>query len=124
LAGRDREAEPSAGGEAAKALGKAEEDDEDAASGTGGPVAATARGSERAPAALADRCARKERRSSRDALRGHGKVESRGCPHCAGRDIVAWGRANGLARYRCKSCGRTFNAVTKTAMAGLRKKEQ
>src|SRR5271167_3942089 len=44
--------------------------------------------------------------------------------HCAGRDIVAWGRANGLARYRCKSCGRTFNALTKTAMAGLRKKEQ
>ncbi len=44
---------------------------------------------------------------------GHGKVESRGSPHCAGRNIVAWGRANGLARYRCKSCGRTFGVATK-----------
>jgi transposase-like protein len=54
----------------------------------------------------------------------HGKVERMGCPHCAERDIVAWGRANGLARYRCKSCRRTFNALTKTPMARLRKKEQ
>ena len=67
-----------------------------------------------------------ERRVREDALGeiGHSKVERRGCPHCTGRDIVAWGRANGVARYRCKSCGRTFNALTKTTMAGLRKKEQ
>ena len=69
---------------------------------------------------------RSGRRIRGDALGeiGHGKVERRGCPHCAGQDIVAWGRANGLARYRCKSCGRTFNALTKTPMARLRKKEQ
>ncbi len=114
---------PAQRGEAAKALGKA---DEDPASGSGGPVEAAARGSGRAPAALADRRARKARRVGEDALGGAGqaKVERRGCPHCAGRDIVAWGRARGLARYRCKSCGRTFNALTKTAMAGLRKKER
>ncbi len=110
-------------GQAARALCKA---DEDAASGCGGPVEATARGSEHAPAALADRYARKERRVREDALGdvGQAKVERQGCPHCAGRDVVAFGRANGLARYRCKSCGRTFNALTKTPMAGLRKKEQ
>ena len=70
--------------------------------------------------------ARSERRVGEDALGeiGPGKVERRGCPHCTGRDIVAWGRANGLARYRCKSCGRTFNALTKTPMAQLRKKER
>ena len=51
------------------------------------------------------------------------RVESQGCPHCAGREIVGWGRSDGLLRFRCKSCGRTFNALTKTPMAHLRKKE-
>ena len=55
---------------------------------------------------------------------GHDKVESRGCPHCAGRVLVGWGHKNGMPRYRCKSCGRTFNALTKTPMARLRKKER
>jgi transposase-like protein len=51
-------------------------------------------------------------------------VESQGCPHCAGREVVGWGRSDGLLRFRCKSCGRTFNALTKTPMAHLRKKER
>ena len=68
---------------------------------------------------------RPERRVRSDGLEGsgHSKVEAQGCPHCGGRDIVGWGRANALARYRCKGCGRTFNALTKTPMARLRKKE-
>ena len=33
------------------------------------------------------------------------RVERQGCPHCAGRDLVGWGRASGLLRFRCKSCG-------------------
>ncbi len=66
------------------------------------------------------------RRGREDALgtSGHERVESRGCPHCAGREIVAWGRSHGLSRFRCKSCGRTFNALTKTPLAHLRKKER
>jgi transposase-like protein len=52
------------------------------------------------------------------------RVERQGCPHCASREIVGWGRSNGLLRFRCKSCGRTFNALTKTPMAHLRKKEK
>ena len=52
------------------------------------------------------------------------RVEARGCPHCAGREIVGWGRSHGLLRFRCKSCGRTFNGLTKTPMARLRKKEK
>ena len=51
------------------------------------------------------------------------RVTAQGCPHCAGREIVGWGRSRGLLRFRCKSCGRTFNALTKTPMAHLRKKE-
>jgi transposase-like protein len=48
----------------------------------------------------------------------------KGCPHCAGREIVGWGRSHGLLRFRCKSCGRTFNALTKTPTAHLRKKDR
>src|SRR5271156_4015872 len=72
--------------------------------------------------------------SGKGGKRGRGKdalgtasverVESQGCPHCAGREIVGWGRSDGLLRFRCKSCGRTFNALTKTPMAHLRKKER
>jgi hypothetical protein len=36
---------------------------------------------------------------------------------------VIRGRSNGLKRYCCKGCGRTFNALTGTALARLRKKE-
>jgi transposase-like protein len=52
------------------------------------------------------------------------RLERQGCPHCAGAEIVGWGRSDGLLRFRCKSCGRTFNALTKTPMAHLRKKEK
>ena len=33
------------------------------------------------------------------------RVESQGCPHCAGREISGWGRSDGLLRFRCKSSG-------------------
>jgi transposase-like protein len=52
------------------------------------------------------------------------RVAAQGCPHCAGREVVGWGRSHGLLRFRCKACGRTFNALTKTPMAHLRKKEK
>jgi transposase-like protein len=52
------------------------------------------------------------------------RVAAQGCPHRTGRDIVGWGRSDGLMRFRCKSCGRTFNALTKTPMAHLHKKEK
>jgi hypothetical protein len=38
--------------------------------------------------------------------------------------VVGWGRSHGLLRFRCKSCWRTFKALTKTPMAHLRKKEK
>ncbi len=67
------------------------------------------------------------KRSRREDALGTTSVErvaARGCPHCAGREVVGWGRSHGLLRFRCKSCGRTFNALTKTPMARLRKKEK
>ena len=45
------------------------------------------------------------------------------CPHCATTAPQRWGRASGLRRYRCGACRKTFNALTGTSLARLRKKE-
>lgn len=45
--------------------------------------------------------------------------EVTGCPHCGSHHRVRNGSANGLQRYRCKDCGRTFNALTGTSLAKL-----
>ncbi len=45
---------------------------------------------------------------------GQRRVDSIGCPHCDSRDVVHWGKASALPRYRCKGCQRTFNGLTKT----------
>jgi transposase-like protein len=44
------------------------------------------------------------------------------CPHCRAAALQRWGHASGLRRYRCKGCGKTFNALTGTSLARLRKK--
>lgn len=44
------------------------------------------------------------------------------CPRCQGKVIYRHGMANGLHRYRCQSCGRTFNGLTGTPLARLRLK--
>jgi transposase-like protein len=55
---------------------------------------------------------------------GQLRVDSFGCPHCGNRDVVRWGEASALPRYRCKACRRTFNALTKTPLANLRMKDK
>ena len=44
------------------------------------------------------------------------------CPHCHGTRLVRNGTADGLQRYKCRSCARTFNALTGTPLARLRHK--
>lgn len=44
------------------------------------------------------------------------------CPSCGGTHIVKDGFATGLQRYLCRSCQRTFNALTATPLAGLHKR--
>ena len=44
------------------------------------------------------------------------------CPHCGNEGTVRNGSANGLQRYKCRSCHRTFNALTGTPLARLRQK--
>ena len=62
--------------------------------------------------------------AARIAELGQRRVDSLGCPHCANRDVVRWGTASALPRYRCKACRRTFNALTKTPLAKLRMKDK
>jgi transposase-like protein len=44
------------------------------------------------------------------------------CPHCKGKRVSRYGRANGLQRYRCGACGKTFSALTGTPLCGLHKR--
>src|SRR5258707_10103961 len=46
------------------------------------------------------------------------------CPHCRSDDVTHWGAAHGFPRYRCGSCRRTFNILTKTPLARLRNKDR
>lgn len=46
------------------------------------------------------------------------------CPHCQHQEFTKWGYASNLQRWRCKSCSKTFNALTSTPLAHLRKKEK
>ena len=66
-----------------------------------------------------------KRQSATKALR---LVESaRGplsCPSCRTERVVRNGRARGLQRYLCKACGRSFSALTGTALAGVHHKER
>ena len=45
-----------------------------------------------------------------------------GCPDCGHTQLLRHGQVSGLQRWRCKACGRTFNALTKTPLARLRMK--
>ncbi len=44
------------------------------------------------------------------------------CPHCTSSKIQRWGKRNDLQRYRCKTCNKTFNSLTSTPLARLRRK--
>lgn len=50
--------------------------------------------------------------------------EERRCPHCGHGESVSRGKADGLQRFRCKKCRKSFNALTGTPLARLRKKER
>jgi transposase-like protein len=45
------------------------------------------------------------------------------CPRCGGRRSHRCGHASGLQRWRCLACGRSYNALSGTPRAYLRKKE-
>ena len=47
----------------------------------------------------------------------------RPCPHCGCARVHRCGCVTGLQRFRCTTCRRTFNALTGTPLARLRKRE-
>ncbi len=73
--------------------------------------------------ALAVLCGRSASSASVAAVEP-GVDEERRCPRCQATGAVSIGRARGLRRYRCKDCGRTFNAATGTPLSGLHRKER
>ena len=46
------------------------------------------------------------------------------CPSCACKQYYRHGQANGLQRYRCRACGRTYNDLSGTPLARLRWREK
>jgi len=48
----------------------------------------------------------------------------RPCPHCHCSRMHRCGSATGLQRFRCLGCRKTFNALTGTPLARLRKRER
>lgn len=44
------------------------------------------------------------------------------CPHCKAERVSRHGHANGLQRYRCGACRKTFSALTGTPLCGLHKR--
>jgi transposase-like protein len=50
-------------------------------------------------------------------------ARGRPCPRCACPRAHRCGQASGLQRFRCLGCGRSYNALTGTPLARLRKKE-
>ena len=46
------------------------------------------------------------------------------CLYCKSSNVKKWGRQSGLQRMRCFDCGKSFNALTGTPLAHLRKKDE
>jgi len=46
------------------------------------------------------------------------------CPHCKSDDIYGHGVYKGRKRYMCKSCEKTFNDFTGTAISGIKKTKE
>ena len=90
--------------------------------GVGGVHPATDEARPASPGSQAQRANRSDAVSI--AALGQRRVDRVGCPHCDNRDVVRWGQASALPRYRCKACLRTFNALTKTPLAKLRMKDK
>lgn len=49
---------------------------------------------------------------------------TRVCPRCHGHSVIRNGHADGLQRYKCRDCGKTFNALSGTPLARLRLKSK
>ena len=86
--------------------------------------------------ALIDDLSQEQRDLLRKALEGENDSEhvvsiiesrlaaKRECAHCHSGNVKKWGKSRGLQRYRCYDCGKTFNSLTDSPLAFLRKKDR
>lgn len=74
--------------------------------------------------AVAVEMAALETRSEATALIEGCGAAGRSCPHCQSKRVRRHGQANGLQRYRCCECRRTFNALSGTPLSGLHQREK
>ena len=58
------------------------------------------------------------------ALIGQIGATRRRCPSCTCERYYRHGQANGLQRYRCRACGRTYNDLSGTPLARLRQRDK
>ena len=89
------------------------------ASSDGGPAAARRDDCEAAPLVVAGKTIASAPGEGLLSDIGRDRIAQFGCPHCGGDDIRRWGKASGKPRYRCVGCGKTFNPLTGTPLAGL-----
>ena len=45
------------------------------------------------------------------------------CPRCGSTRVQRWGKIDGVQRLRCRGCSRTFNPLTGTPLARLRRRD-
>jgi transposase-like protein len=62
--------------------------------------------------------------SKNEVAQAINQQEVNACPHCGSTHLQKWGWKNDLQRWRCKACRATFNRLTGTHLARLRKKSQ
>jgi len=85
--------------------------------------------------ALVEKLTYQQRRALMDELAGkeaagvcigviEGAGERRPCPHCGSHQVIRNGSAHGLQRYKCRDCQKTYNALTGTPLARLRRKSK
>ena len=86
-------------------------------------IGETAQPGEKAGAAVA-RIVEEKREAELLSKVGRDRIAGLGCPHCGDFSIGAWGRANGMPRYRCKACRKTFTPLTGTPLSGLHYKDR
>jgi transposase-like protein/uncharacterized protein (DUF433 family) len=69
---------------------------------------------------LIDRLAAQDAKQEALELVERRMQDLRMCAHCHSWHVVRNGQARGLQRYKCRDCGKTFNALTGTPLARLR----